>query len=91
MSGAYSRFTVSLPTKLLEKADETLRRPDEGRSALVQRLLEEALRQEQERKDEEAWVQAYTEQPLTEDEIGWMSTPEALSFLKDLPWDDAER
>jgi metal-responsive CopG/Arc/MetJ family transcriptional regulator len=89
MSAAHSRFTVSVPTTLLARADTTLRHEGEGRSALVQRLLEEALRRAQEKADEEAWVRAYREQPVTDDEVGWMTSPEILAHLADSPWDDA--
>ena len=91
MSASFSRFTVSIPTKLLERADRVLRQPDEGRSGLVRRLLEEALRQVEEGKKVEEYIRGYREQPQTEDEVGWAMSPEILAHFEDLPWDDAAR
>ena len=67
-----ARFTVSVPADLLEAIDEKLVKEEEGRSALVRRLLEQALQEMQDAEDEAQWIRAYTEQPQTEDELGYL-------------------
>ncbi len=46
-------------------------RHEESRSALFRRLLEEALREAEERRNVERYVLGYREQPQTEGEFGW--------------------
>jgi metal-responsive CopG/Arc/MetJ family transcriptional regulator len=70
--GRASRITISLPTSLLHAMDEELARDDESRSAVLRRLVEQALRDAQEREDVERWVRSYREQPQTEEEFGWV-------------------
>ncbi len=43
----------------------------ESRSAVVRRVLEDALRDIEEQEQIEQYVQGYREQPQTEDEFGW--------------------
>lgn len=66
-----SRVTVSVPAALLEAVDRKLIRGEDSRSAVVRRLLEEALRQAQEQEDVERYLQGYRENPQTEEEFGW--------------------
>jgi metal-responsive CopG/Arc/MetJ family transcriptional regulator len=81
-----SRVTVSLPTQLLEAVDERLIKGDEGRSALIRRLLEDALRREaEERVDSERFIRAYREQPQTEEELGWAEQATREWWLEH-PW-----
>jgi len=84
----HSRFTVSIPTELLDKADKCLRKPDEGRSAFIQRLLDDAVWEAEDREKAVQWRKAYEEQPQTEDEIGWMLDPNVLKHLEVDPWED---
>lgn len=81
-----SRITVSVPTKLLQAADQKLLREDETRSGLVRRLLEAALREVEERADVERYIRGYLEQPQTEDELGW-SDQAAVEHVAELPWE----
>lgn len=67
-----ARFTVSVPADLLEAVDEKLVKEDEGRSALVRRLLEQALREMQVAEDMARWIRGYEEHPQTEEEYGWV-------------------
>lgn len=86
--GGMSRFTVSVPAALMEAVDKRLTRGKRGRSALVRRLLEDALRDEQEREDVARYIKGYQEQPQTEEEFGWLDVA-TLEYLKQEPWDEA--
>lgn len=80
-----SRVTVSLPTQLLEAVDRTLLKGEENRSALVRRLLEEALREAKEQEDIDRFIRAYREQPQTEEELGWAEQA-TLEWWLEHPW-----
>ena len=66
-----SRFTVSVPRELLKAVDQKLARGKENRSAVVRRLLEDALRDFDEQQEIEMYVRSYREQPQTDEEFGW--------------------
>ncbi|MDR7540005.1 MAG: ribbon-helix-helix domain-containing protein [Armatimonadota bacterium] len=76
-----SRITISLPTPLLEALDHKLARAGESRGAVVRRLIEQALREAQEREDVERSICGDHEHPQTEEELGWLDqvVPEALA------------
>ncbi|MGH2460519.1 MAG: hypothetical protein ACRDIY_16820 [Chloroflexota bacterium] len=80
-----TRMTVSVPTSLLEEVDRRLVKGDEGRSAVIRRLLEVALRAIEEREDVERFVRGYRERPQTEEEFGW-SDAAARDGIAELPW-----
>ena len=80
------RFTVSVPTELLEAVDQQLIKENETRSAFIRHLLEVALREAEERKDVERYIQGYLEQPQTAEEVGWFQLA-ALQHLEEVPWD----
>ena len=90
-----TRLTIRLPTELLEEVDQTLDRT-KNRSALVRRLLEDALRaakqqhdrSAKEQRDIEAYIRSYTEQPQTEEELGWMDTL-SVEALREVPWNES--
>jgi metal-responsive CopG/Arc/MetJ family transcriptional regulator len=81
-----ARLTISLPADLLEAVDRKLARDSESRSALIRRVLEDALREAEEREDVERYIRGYQEQPQTEDEYGW-SDAALLASLAELPWE----
>lgn len=83
--GGMTRITVSVPTRLLEEVDQRLVKGEEGRSAVVRRLLEEALRAVEEREDVERYVRGYRECPQTEEEFGW-SDAVARDGIGESPW-----
>lgn len=66
-----SRFTVTVPTRLLEALDHKLTRPAESRSATVRRLLEAALQELEEQENIERYLEGYHNNPQTEEELGW--------------------
>lgn len=80
-----SRFTVSVPTRLLEAVDEKLVN-GETRSAVVRRLLERALRDLEEREEIARYIRGYQACPQTEEEFGWADyvAPRALA---EVPWE----
>ncbi len=83
--GGTSRLTVSLPADLLEALDHKLMKKDESRSALVRRLLEDALREVEEQERVERYVRSYLDDPQTEEEFGW-SDDVTRQHMADLPW-----
>ena len=84
--GRTSRFTVSLPTTLLEAVDDKLVSGAGNRSAVIRRLLEDALREADEREDLERYVRRYREAPQTEEEFGWADHA-AREGLAAVPWE----
>jgi metal-responsive CopG/Arc/MetJ family transcriptional regulator len=80
-----SRFTVSVPARLLAAMDERLIRNGESRSALIRRLLEQALEDEDEKERVEQYVRGYQEQPQTDDEFGWTDQI-AVEQLRETAW-----
>ncbi|MBI3977944.1 MAG: ribbon-helix-helix protein, CopG family [Chloroflexi bacterium] len=80
-----SRLTVSIPADLLQALDRKLARNAESRSAVVRRLLEQALRDAEEQADLDRYVHAYRRRPQTEEECGW-SDDVARERLSELPW-----
>ncbi len=81
-----SRITISLPTELLSKVQERLALEDENRSETFRRLIEQALKDAQEKADVAQYIQAYRDDPQTDDEFEWA---EALlnENLKEVPWE----
>jgi metal-responsive CopG/Arc/MetJ family transcriptional regulator len=71
MPTKYRRVTVTLPERVVEGLDHKLTEPDETRSAVIRRLVVRALREAQDREDEERWVQSYREHPQSEEERSW--------------------
>ena len=93
-----TRVTITLPTALVRELDEKLATGETGRAATIRRLIEDALRarelrerrQLQEQADEEQYIRAWREQPDTVEEFGWMTTPQAMEHLAEIPWGSDE-
>ena len=81
-----ARLTVTVPSALLAAVDECLVKNGESRSAVVRRLLEEAVWEARERAEDEQYIRAYREQPQTEDELGWVDQV-ALQIFAENPWE----
>lgn len=79
------RLTLSISSELLEALDHKLMRPGEGRSAAIRRILDEAVREADEREAVERWIASYRAEPQTEEEFGWMEQS-SLESLVELPW-----
>jgi metal-responsive CopG/Arc/MetJ family transcriptional regulator len=65
----FTKVTISLPTVLLEDVERSKETNQESRSETIARLLQAALRAEQEQSDVERYIKGYLEQPDTEEEI----------------------
>jgi hypothetical protein len=68
------RFTVSVPSDLLDAVDQKLMKSEASRSALVRRLLERALREAEEQEQIESYVRGYRDKPQTEKEKDWLGS-----------------
>lgn len=88
--GGAVRLTISLPSDLLEAVERELIQGEESRSAFFRRLLEEALREAEERKDVDRYLRGYREQPQTEEEFGW-SDRVSEEGLTAAPWHRPDR
>lgn len=80
-----SRFTVTVPADVLIALDERLVREGESRSAVIRRLLEDALRDMAAREQIEQYVRGYHEQPQTDEEFGWTDQI-AVEQLRETVW-----
>ena len=84
--GGISRFTVSVPTPLLEALDQRLVKGGESRSAAVRRLIEAALREADEQAQIERYIRGYQQAPQTEEEFGWTDEA-ARQNLSEVTWE----
>jgi metal-responsive CopG/Arc/MetJ family transcriptional regulator len=90
MGRRQSRVTITLPPKLLEALDAKLTGEEDTRSAVIRRLIEDALREADEREDVARYIRSYREHPQTEEEYGW-SDEATFAALRDLPWEEKEK
>jgi metal-responsive CopG/Arc/MetJ family transcriptional regulator len=63
-----TKFSISLPSELLARADQVLAKPGEGRSALLARILEQAVRAAEDAEIDAEYERAYTNRPLSAEE-----------------------
>jgi Arc/MetJ-type ribon-helix-helix transcriptional regulator len=79
------RLTISLPDDLLDALDHQLVGRDETRSSVIRRLIQEALREAEERREVERYIRGYQADPQTVEELGWADqvAPAGLSVE---PW-----
>lgn len=63
------KLSISLPNDLLERADRVLARAGEGRSALVARVVAQAIRDAEEAEIDRAYERAYAEYSLGQREL----------------------
>lgn len=66
---ASTKLSISLPSELLERAHKTLAQPGEGRSALIARVLAQALREADEAEIDAAYERAYREHPIAQQDL----------------------
>ena len=66
-----TKLSVVVSDELAEAMDRKLVKGHGTRSAVIRRLIEAALREADEREDDEAFVRSYREHPQTEEELGW--------------------
>ena len=96
---ATTRVTITLPTPLLRELDERLVTGEMNRGTAIRQLIEAALhdlearerRKREADEEREQYIRAWREQPQTEAEFGWMTSPRTLEHLAEIPWEsDAE-
>ena len=80
------RVTITLAPTLLAAVDEECRRAGETRREFIRGALETYLRQRRERDDVARYVQAYIEQPESEEEVAAIEAL-AMDALGSEPWD----
>jgi hypothetical protein len=64
-----TKLSVSVPTELLERADRVLTRPGEGRSALIARVLDQAVRLAEEDEIDAAYDRALARRPVSKEQL----------------------
>lgn len=64
-----TKLSISLPKDLLARADKLLARAGEGRSALLTRVLNEAVRIAEEAAIDEQYERAYRQHPVTQKDL----------------------
>jgi hypothetical protein len=64
-----TKLSISVPTELLVRVDQLLARPGEGRSALIARLITQALRAAEEAEIDAAYDRALARHPLTQADL----------------------
>lgn len=92
--GHATEITVSLPPDLIRALDDQLVNGEDSRSAVIRRLIEQALRdrearerrEREEREQVEQFVRAYREQPETEEEFGWLDGA-VRQYSTEEPWE----
>jgi len=79
-----SKLTVTMPSELLEALDQKLVRGSESRSAVVRRLIENALSHVEDPEATERWLQSYRVVPQEGDYAPWPDDTTA-QHLAELP------
>jgi enoyl-CoA hydratase/carnithine racemase len=64
-----TKLSVSVPSELLARAERVLARPGEGRSALITRLMAEAVRAAEEAEIDAAYERAYARRPIRQADL----------------------
>jgi Arc/MetJ-type ribon-helix-helix transcriptional regulator len=63
------KLSISLPRELLERVDQLLARPGEGRSTMIARLLSQTLREAEEAEMDAAYDRALQAKPVTQADL----------------------
>lgn len=82
-----AKVGISLPRDLLTTVDRERRARRQTRSEFFRRAVEEFLRREREREDDERYARAYLEQPETDEDMAWVVAAGAAAFA-DNPWEE---
>ncbi len=86
MKSRHTKIAISLPSETLAAVEKLREEREMTRSALIVEAIEEKLRQEKDRADDEQYRRAYEELPETDEDLlvegaQWQET------LKEYPWD----
>jgi metal-responsive CopG/Arc/MetJ family transcriptional regulator len=82
---AYSKVTISLPSDLLQAVDKKLSTGEETRSSVIRRLIENALKDVEEREAVAQFIKGWQENPQTEEEFGLVDYA-VVDYAKDNPY-----
>ena len=82
-----AKITISVPNEMLEAVEREREAKGETRSEFFVRAVEDYLRRERERRDDEAYVRGYQRWPETEEERAWADY--GLKVLAEQIWDEA--
>ena len=82
-----AKIAISLPEELLRGIETERLARGESRSDFFRRAIEAFLRQERDREAIEQYIQGYSDDPETEEELGWVEAA-SQRVLTDYPWHD---
>jgi hypothetical protein len=69
-----TKLSISVPKELLARADKFLAQPGEGRSALLTRVLGEAVRAAEEAAIDAQYERAYRDHPISQEDLDRTTT-----------------
>lgn len=81
------KIAITVDPELLRQVEALRRRTKESRSAVFNRAARQMLNREAHAEKVERYVEAYTEQPETADEIAAAEAAARISLAR-LPWSD---
>jgi metal-responsive CopG/Arc/MetJ family transcriptional regulator len=85
-AGRSEKIAISLPASFLRRIEELRRQTGETRSAMVRRLIEERLRQQERGARVREYEDGYRKQPETAGEIA-AAEAAASALLAEEPWE----
>lgn len=80
------KVTISLPSDVLEAVEREREANGSTRSQFFRQLVERHLRQERERRDDEAYIRSYQQDPETDEERAWAEY--GLKRLAEQSWEE---
>jgi hypothetical protein len=69
MPATTTKLSISVPRELLARADKILAQPGEGRSAMLTRVLDDAVRTAEEAAIDAQYERAYRDHPITQEDL----------------------
>ncbi len=84
--GKVAKVTISMPAETLEAVERERGARGETRSEFFVHAVEEYLRRERERRDDEDYVRSYQQCPGTAEERAWAEY--GLKMLAEQPWEE---
>jgi metal-responsive CopG/Arc/MetJ family transcriptional regulator len=80
-----AKISISLPDRLLRRADKKRKQTGESRSEFFRRAAEELLAAEERRLAVDRYVRGYTASPEDATEVAWLAKASAAAVGED-PW-----
>lgn len=81
-----AKISISLPDRLLRRADKKRRQTGESRSEFFRRAAETLLEADERRNAVDRYVKGYTETPESAAEVAWLAKASAAVVGQD-PWE----